>query len=81
VDKEDVTDLKSLQNNLNSALCVQICSSVDQQFPRGILKSPVTESLVSSKQVQFFGLSSDSEISLVSVPKQWSLQTRVLLAS
>jgi hypothetical protein len=74
VDK-DGTDLKSLQINLNSTICVQICSSGDQQFPRGILKSPVTESLVSSKQVQFFGLSSDSEISLVRIPKQWTLRT------
>lgn len=72
---KDGTDLKSLQNNLNSAMCVQISSLGDQRFPRGILKSPVTESLVSSKQVQFFGLSSDSEISLVSIPKQWTLHT------
>jgi hypothetical protein len=49
-------------------MCVQISSSGDQQFPRGILKSPVTESVVSNKQVQFFGLSSDSENSVVSLP-------------
>ncbi|XP_023706005.1 myosin-6 isoform X2 [Cryptotermes secundus] len=46
----------------------QVSSAGDQQFPRGILKAPVPESLVSSKQVQFFGLSSDSEISLLDEP-------------
>jgi len=49
----------------------QVSSSVDQQFPRGILKSPIAEAVINSKQVQFFGLSSDSDSSLVSIPKQW----------
>jgi hypothetical protein len=52
-----------------SQLCVfQISSSDDHKFPHSILKSPAAESIVSNKQVQFFGLSSDSDISLVSIP-------------
>jgi hypothetical protein len=63
-----VTNLKSLQSSLNSAMCAQVCSSGGQQCPRGILKSPVAESLVRSKKVNFYGLNSDSKINLVSIP-------------
>ncbi|XP_021916559.1 coiled-coil domain-containing protein 18-like isoform X2 [Zootermopsis nevadensis] len=46
----------------------QISSLGNQQLMRGILKSPVAESVDKNKQVQFFGLSSDSDSSLLDVP-------------
>ena len=53
--------------NWSQLYVFQISSSDDPKFPRGILKSPATESVVSNKQVQFLGLSSESDISLVSI--------------
>jgi hypothetical protein len=61
------TNWRPLQNNFSQLYVFQISSSDDHKFPHGILKSPASESVVSNKQVKFLGLSSDSDVSLVSI--------------